>query len=129
MVLQVIQEQESINASEQELQDVVDYSNAPTLSLELNVTDAAEVEDDEEREAVSTNSAHKRPASCVLQLIDNKRKHLEKALFAAQRDKMLLEEAKGDDRFNEGILNHLCTGHKRCEQGYLGDGCRTFLLY
>ena len=65
-------EQESINASEQELQDVVDYFNAPTLSLELNVADAAEVEDDEESEAISTNSANKRPASCVPQLIDNK---------------------------------------------------------
>ena len=55
-------EQESINASEQELQDVVDYSNAPTLLVELNVADAAEVEDDEESEAISTNSANKRPA-------------------------------------------------------------------
>ena len=80
-------EQESINASEQELQDVVDYSNAPTLSLELNVADAAEVEDDEKSEAISTNSANKRPASCIPQLIENKRKHLEKALSAAQRAK------------------------------------------
>ena len=65
-------EQESINASGQELQDVVDYSNAPTLSLELNIADVAEVEDDEQSEAVSTNSANKRPANCVLQLIHNK---------------------------------------------------------
>ena len=64
--------------------NVLDYSNAPGLSLELNVA-ASQLEDFEESEAVPTTSANKRPASCVPQLINNKRKHLEKALSAAQR--------------------------------------------
>ncbi|CAB4021414.1 Hypothetical predicted protein, partial [Paramuricea clavata] len=36
-------------------------------------------------------------------LIDNKRKHLEKALSAAQRDKLLLNEAKEDSTFRKNL--------------------------
>ena len=56
-------------------QDVLDYSNSPTLSRELINDAASEVEDHEESGASSTTSANKRPANCVPQLIDNKRKH------------------------------------------------------
>ena len=89
----------------------------PTLSLELNVADAAEVEDDEQSEAVSTNSANKRPASCVPQLIDNKRKHLEKALSSAQRDKMLLEEVKEDARFRKEMTDSMKESSTTFAQG------------
>lgn len=50
---------------------------------------------------------NKQPASCVQQLIDNKRKLSEKALFAAQRDKMLLEEAKEDARFRKDMTESM----------------------
>ena len=96
---------------------LITLHDAPTLSLELNVTDAADVEDDEESEAVSTNSAHKRPANCVLQLIENKRKHLEKALSAAQRDKMLLEEAKEDARFRKEMRDSMRESSTTFAQG------------
>lgn len=39
---------------------------------------------------------NKRKANCVPKLIDNKRKHLEKKLSAAQRDGLLIKEAKED---------------------------------
>ena len=43
----------------------------------------------------------------VYQLNDNNRKHLEKALSAAQRNKMLLEEAKEDARFRKEMTDSM----------------------
>jgi hypothetical protein len=99
-------------------QDVNDFSNATTLSLELNVSPLP-VEDDntEETEAVSATSANKRRASCVPQLIDNKRKHLEKNLSAAQRDKMLFEEAKDDAKFRKELTESLKDSSATFAQG------------
>jgi hypothetical protein len=58
-------------------QDVDDFSNATTLSLELDVSALPDENDNtEETEAGSAMSANKRKANCVPQLIDNKRKQL-----------------------------------------------------
>ena len=45
----------------------------------------------------------KAPGNVGPHLIDNKRKHLEKNLSAAQRDKMLLQEAKEDAQFRKEL--------------------------
>ena len=87
-------------------QDVLDYSNSSTLPLEL-INDAASGVEDHEESGASTTSAKKRPANYVPQLIDNKREHLKKALSAAQRDKMLLEEAKEDARFRKKMTESM----------------------
>ena len=50
------------------------------------------------------SSIQKRKApNQVPKLIDNKRKHLEKTLSAAQRDKILLDEAKEDTKFRKNL--------------------------
>ena len=87
-----------------EQDDVVDYSNFPTLSLEL-LNDATSEGKDHGKSGATL--ANKRPANCVPQLTDNNRKHLEKALSAAQKEKMLLEEAKEDARFRKEIMESM----------------------
>ena len=47
----------------------------------------------------------KRKGNCVPQLIDNKRKHLERNLSAAQRDQLLIKEAKEDSKFKRYLAN------------------------
>ena len=54
-----------------------------------------------ESENVAPNN--KRKANCVPKLIDNKRKHLEKRLSAAQRDELLIKEAKEDAQFRKDL--------------------------
>ena len=56
-------------------------------------------EDQQEESASTGNTKRKASASCVPQFIDNKRKHLEKNLSAAQRDQLLFREAKEDAQF------------------------------
>ena len=86
-------------------QDVDDFSNVTTLSLELDVSRSPDEKDNadvsEETGAGFVTSVNKRRANCVPQLLDNKRKHLERSLSAAQRDKMLFEEAKEDGKFRK----------------------------
>ena len=41
----------------------------------------------------------------IANLIDNKRKHMEKPLSAAQRDKLLLNEAKEDSAFRKNLAD------------------------
>ena len=45
----------------------------------------------------------KRKANCVPKLIDSKRKHMEKQLSAAQRDQLLISEAKEDAQFRKDL--------------------------
>ena len=47
----------------------------------------------------SSSAKHKSEENQVLKLIDNKQKHLEKTLSAAQRGQLLLQEAKDDTQF------------------------------
>ena len=47
----------------------------------------------------SDTSAQSTPSSIVPKLIDRKRKHMERALSAAERDSILMEDAKEDKRF------------------------------
>ena len=42
--------------------------------------------------------------SIVPRLIDNKRKHLERNLSAAQRDQLFMKEMKNDAEFRKGLL-------------------------
>ncbi len=53
-------------------------------------------------------SSRKRPAvSAVPKLIDNKRRHMEKSLSAAQRDQLLLNEAKEDKEIRKDLSDSL----------------------
>ncbi len=55
----------------------------------------------------ASNNAKKRKAETVRpvipQLIDNKRKHMERQLSAAQRDQLLLQESKEDSKFKRDM--------------------------
>ena len=51
------------------------------------------------------NTSNKRKGSCVPQLIDNKRKNLERNLSAAQRDQLLVKEARDDSRFRKDMAD------------------------
>ena len=46
----------------------------------------------------------KRKINQIPHLIDNKRKHLEKTLSAAQQDKLLLNEAREDSTFRKNLV-------------------------
>jgi hypothetical protein len=61
-------------------------------------------ESDDDANKTSNNTQLKRKApNQIPKLMDNKRKHLEKTLSAAQRDKMLLDEAKEDTKFRKDL--------------------------
>lgn len=57
-----------------------------------------EIKEDSARTVVKRKSE-----SQVAKLIDNKRKHLEKSLSAAQRDQLLVNEAKEDSKFRKDL--------------------------
>ena len=65
-----------------------------------NQEDTISKENSDERELFTPN---KRRSSCVPELIDNKRKHLERNLSAAQRDQLLMKEAKEDTQFRRDL--------------------------
>ena len=50
-------------------------------------------------------SSRKRKENCIPQLIDNKRKHLERNLSAAQRDQLLFKEARDDSQFRKDMAD------------------------
>ena len=60
-------------------------------------------EDNGANESENVAPNNKRKANCVPKLIDNKRKHLEKRLSAAQRDELLIKEAKEDAQFRKDL--------------------------
>ena len=112
--------QETYEQDEQHMlsdEDVDDFSDAPTLSLELNVSQLPIEDNNTEGTEVTSLYANKRRASCVPQLIDNKRKHLEKTLSAAQRDKMLFEEAKEDAKFRKDLTESVKESSATFAQG------------
>ena len=59
--------------------------------------------DDSSNEIDGVAQTKKRKGSCVPKLIDNKRKHLQKTLSAAQRDELLIKEAKEDALFRKDL--------------------------
>ena len=60
--------------------------------------------DDSSIEIDSVAQTKKRKGSCVPKLIDDKRKHLQKTPSAAQRDELLIKEAKGDALFWKDLV-------------------------
>ena len=52
---------------------------------------------------VNSNPGKRKSTSVVPKLIDNKRKHLEKSLSAAQRDQLLTKEMKSDAEFRQDL--------------------------
>ena len=70
----------------------------PGCAVESFSEESNQDDDDDELNEVTPN--RKRKQSCVPKLIDNKRKHLEKSLSAAQRDQLLIREAKEDAQFS-----------------------------
>ena len=91
---------------------VADNAGDESSSLQGNaVTPGCAVEsyseesnqDDDEDEVSEVTPNRKRKQSCVPKLIDNKRKHLEKSLSAAQQDQLLIREAKEDGQFSRDL--------------------------
>ena len=62
-----------------------------------------------EEESIKQSSSEKRKSeeSQVPRLIDNKQKHLGKTLSAAQRDQLLLQQAKDDAQFRKTLAETL----------------------
>ena len=62
-----------------------------------------------EEEPIKQSSSAKRKSeeNQVPRLIDNKRKHLEKTFSVAQRDQLLLQEAKDDTKFRKTLAETL----------------------
>lgn len=75
--------------------EVTTTAERDTVELDMPVEDS-----DGER---VTDSRKRKCVNQVPNLIDNKRKHLEKALSAAQRDKLLLTEAKEDSVIRKSL--------------------------
>ncbi len=91
----------------------IDLSNYDELDQEILLARESDqekdpAEQDGESEAVEESSMvvpNKRKGNCVPQLIDNKRKHLERNLSAAQRDQLLVKEAKEDSKFKRDLAD------------------------
>ena len=71
-----------------------------TEDKEDEISDREEILDEEQTLSVATK---RKSESQVPKLIDNKRKHLEKNLSAAQRNQLLLTEAKEDSKFRKDL--------------------------
>lgn len=92
-----------------------DDSNYDEIDREILLAEENEKENDQEddfekegmEESTSTSEVvpSKRKGDCVPQLIDNKRKHLERNLSAAQRDQLLIKEAKEDSKFKKDLAD------------------------
>ena len=63
----------------------------------------------------------KKRKSCIPQLIDNKRKHLERNLGAAQRDQILFKEARDDAHFRKEMTEAMQESTK-----YFTESINTF---
>ena len=73
-------------------------------SSNLDNEDIDELSDSDRSVSTKRVKARKRPGeNPTPKLIDNKRKHLERHLSAAQRDQLLLQEAKEDSQFKKDI--------------------------
>lgn len=59
--------------------------------------------DEEPEQSTSVSSGKRKSSSPIPKLIDDKRKHLERKLSAAQRDQLLLKEAKEDAQLKRDI--------------------------
>ena len=62
--------------------------------------------DDDETDGMEISKTPKRKEN-VRKFVDDKRKHLQRNLSAAQRDKMLLDEAKEDAQFRKDMTEAL----------------------
>ena len=103
---------------ESSAEDDSNFSNYDEIDREILLAEENEKENDQEddfekegmEESTSTSEVvpSKRKGNCVPQLIDNKRKHLERNLSAAQRDQLLIKEAKEDSKFKKDLadVNH-----------------------
>ena len=81
---------------DEEIQSL-DLENAglSASSSELGTSSSNEID--------SVTHTRKQKVNCVPKLIDSKRKHLEKKLTAAQRDELLIKEAKEDGLFRKEL--------------------------
>ena len=70
-----------------------------------NFSEESNQDEDDEDELNEIAPNRKRKQSCIPKLIDNKRKHLEKSLSAAQRDQLLIREAKEDAQFRRDLAD------------------------
>lgn len=77
----------------------------PSLDLENSGSSASssELGTRSSNQNVSVAHTKKGKVNCVLKLIENKRKHLQKKLSAAQRDESLIKEAKEDALFRKQL--------------------------
>ena len=77
-----------------------DFDDSLTISLGNNVASTSS--------ASSDATTRKRLASNLIpMLIDNKRRHMERQLSAAQRDKLLMQESKEEKEFRKDLSSSL----------------------
>ena len=88
--------------------ELLDYDEQSFLEDETTQDSSLlDVDDDDENNPVTGCSNRKRTLNMVPVLIDNKRKHMERQLSAAQRDKILLQESKDEKEFRGELSKSL----------------------
>jgi hypothetical protein len=102
---------QSTEQSDNQIVDELDSDAELERSLledEATTRNSEEVDlDDDENAPVTGNTNRKRTSNIVPTLIDNKRKHMERQLSAAQRDKILLQESKDEKEFRSELTKSL----------------------
>ena len=78
-----------------------DFNETEKTLLSVDQDLSGEVEADNNSDVVDKIYNTKKRKSCIPQLIDNKRKHLERNLSAAQQDQILFKEARDDAQFGK----------------------------
>ena len=100
---------EDSSHNDEEESGVNDNGNATISSLPHTTTNDSDSNDNENE--TKNPDAAKSSAECktdlVVKLIDNKRKHTERKLSAAQRDAIILEEAREDRMFRRDLTEYL----------------------
>ncbi len=103
---------QSTEQSDNQIVDELDSDAELERSLledEATTRNSEEVDlDGDENAPVTGNTNRKRTSNIVpITLIDNKRKHMERQLSAAQRDKILLQESKDEKEFRSELTKSL----------------------
>ena len=90
-----------------ELDSLAEFEQS-LLEDEVTTGNSEEVDlDDDQNPPATGNNNRKRASNMVPALIDNKRKHMERQLSAAQRDKILLQESKDEREFRKELTKSL----------------------
>ena len=107
------------------------YDGNDEISDDDHTTDleVSNIERQKKKKQGICNSTCSKRTSSVTKLVDNRRKHLEKNLSAAQRDKLFLDEAKADALFRKDIARAMEESNKTFAEKFGKITCYAFSCY